>query len=199
MILHFLPERSTLFTNLWGFSPPPPKRVTSTEKAWDCQACTFLNEDPAFRTACEICNTPRPTGGSSGVFFPSAGVDWQQLSGEAPPLHGSGGAPPGFERTSLATSPAGLSSASARGNSGKVSIADPYHSVDSVTVGGSEDDEAVDGILGGVSPGGGTSPVSATAIALQEPTGNVGGLKGIDWEGGAEWQGFGDASFGESP
>lgn len=156
--------------------------------------CTFYNENPAYRNACEICNNPRPVGASTGMFFPSYGGELSQLRGKAnPPAHKLDVAVPGQERTSLATLGAGLPSSS-------IPVADPYLPDDGVmAVGGSDDDEVVDGILGGVSPGGGASPVSATAVAMQESTGNVGSLKGIDWEGGSEWQGFGSASFGESP
>lgn len=51
-----------------------------------------------------------------------------------------------------------------------------------------EDDDVVDGILGGVSPGG---------IASSPPPET--GLHGIDWGGGAEWDGFGATTFEESP
>lgn len=85
--------------------------------------------------------------------------------------------------------------------------------VDRVTVTSDDYDEfePVDGILGGVSPGGGGSPtgratptdpasahyyrnVDRTSHDSNDPL-----LPGIDWEGGVEWEGFGSASFGESP
>lgn len=51
-----------------------------------------------------------------------------------------------------------------------------------------EDDDVVDGILGGVSPGGIASPPAP------EPT-----LNESEWEAGTDWGGFGGASFVESP
>ncbi|CAM9253889.1 unnamed protein product [Ectocarpus fasciculatus] len=72
------------------------------------------------------------------------------------------------------------------------------------------DDNEVDGILGGVSPGGGAFPLVSGAD--QAASGHCGSATGASsstaaaaalggsWEVGDEWQGFGSASFGqESP
>ncbi|CAN0471374.1 unnamed protein product, partial [Scytosiphon promiscuus] len=56
---------STLFKNVAPPFPSPPHvtQITNARGAqpWSCQACTYFNEVPAFRTACEMCNTPRPS------------------------------------------------------------------------------------------------------------------------------------------
>ncbi|CAM9954107.1 unnamed protein product [Ectocarpus sp. 8 AP-2014] len=67
------------------------------------------------------------------------------------------------------------------------------------------DDNEVDGILGGVSPGGGAFPVVSGAD--QAASGHCGSATAAfpaaldgGWEAGDEWQGFGSGSFGqESP
>ncbi|CAN0411235.1 unnamed protein product, partial [Laminaria digitata] len=67
------------------------------------------------------------------------------------------------------------------------------------TVSGSDFEGAVDGILGGVSPGGVAFP-SPPHKAMPYPTSKISAaVKSIDWEGGAEWEGLGSSSFGESP
>lgn len=80
--------------------------------------------------------------------------------------------------------------------------------------GSGDADGAVDGILGGLSPGGGAFPAAAaTGVAPTVPCvaagkgagagrSGTGGLEntGIDWEQGEEWEGVGNASFGgDSP
>lgn len=63
--------------------------------------------------------------------------------------------------------------------------------------GGSDDDGEVDGILGGLSPGGRASPTALAAGVLTVPYGAARKGAGIDWERGEEWQGVGNATFGD--
>eukprot|EP00752_Nemacystus_decipiens_P012734 g11278.t2 len=142
------------------------------KQPWSCQVCTFLNEDPAFRSACEMCSTPRPsTIADLGAPDPKQDWDDDEQTGE------SASALPGGEGlgTAVPSGGAGLgpldftgtprmqpATAGGEGYGGGVGggVADGD--------GSDDDDGAVDGILGGFSPGGGAS--TAAAFATDVPT-----------------------------
>lgn len=216
------------------------------KQPWNCPACTYLNEDPAFRAACEICNTPRPSadaaavgtgtgtgggggehrhddwddnevlkscggggGGSSGRggIPTTASATMSSFSPAVPPAVAAGGGPTAFA-SSVAAGTAGavapppqieacLPSGFSVGGGGEAG---------GLPVGGIEvDDNEVDGILGGVSPGGGAFPVvsgadQAASGHCDSATAASAAALGGSWEAGDEWQGFGSGSFGqESP
>lgn len=215
------------------------------KQPWNCPACTYLNEDPAFRAACEICNTPRPstvadpvgTGSGTDGGGERRQDDWDanevlKSCGGGGGLGGGGGIAATASATMSSFSPAvppavagaGPTAFASSVAAGAGAVAPPPQieayipsgfsvggggggdEVGGLPVGGIEvDDNEVDGILGGVSPGGGAFPVVSGAD--QAASGHCGGAAaasaaalGGSWEAGDEWEGFGSASFGqESP
>lgn len=177
--------------------------------------CTFFNEDPAFRSACEMCSTPRPStiadlGGANHQEWDERGdVPATAATVAACLREGMGGsAVPSSEGVRLAPivgaspmAPATASLGVMYGGGVNGGVADGHDD---------DDDGAVDGILGGLSPGGGAYPTaSATGVPMAVPyvavrkgaaqtgDGGAGNAGGIDWEQGEEWEGVGNASFGD--
>ncbi|CAN0293958.1 unnamed protein product [Ectocarpus sp. 13 AM-2016] len=229
--------------------PPPPPRPASklaligsrfSRQPWNCPACTYLNEDPAFRAACEICNTPRPSADADVVGTGTGGGggeqrhdDWDDNEvlkscggGGGGGSRGGGGIPATASTMMSSFSPAVTTAVAAGGGpaafassmaAGAGAVAPPPHieacipsgfsvgggEADGLPVGGIEvDDNEVDGILGGVSPGGGAFPVvsgndKAESGHCGRATAGSAAALGGSWEAGDEWQGFGSGSFGE--
>eukprot|EP00904_Undaria_pinnatifida_P000689 jgi/Undpi1/10620/HiC_scaffold_29.g13070.m1 len=223
--------------------PPAPSKWgaigNGLAQAWNCPACTFFNEDPAFRTACEVCNTPRPTSSAAaGLATADEQLHWQAelaavgRAGEFASAEAAAAASTSLGPVSSATPPlpaAAAARANAEGDRGVGNCGPAFPpspgggggarcgppgtlptkyntTLDSISLGAggpsncSDYDGAVDGILGGVSPGGVAFPSPPPKGRLPYPTSKISAaVKGIDWEGGAEWEGLGCSSFGESP
>ncbi|CAN0022448.1 unnamed protein product [Ectocarpus sp. 12 AP-2014] len=236
--------------------PPPPPRPASqlaligsgfSRQPWNCRACTYLNEDPAFRAACEICNTPRPSAAADTVSSGTGGGggeqrhdDWDDNEvlkscggggggGGGGGSRGGGGIPATASALMSSFSPAVTPAVAAGGGptafassvaAGAGAVAPPPQieacipsgfsvgdgETGGLPVGGIEvGDNEVDGILGGVSPGGGAFPVvsgndQAESGHCGRATAGSAAALGGSWEAGDEWQGFGSGSFRqESP
>ncbi|CAM9436140.1 unnamed protein product [Ectocarpus sp. 6 AP-2014] len=233
--------------------PPAPPRPASklgliasgfSQQPWNCPACTYLNEDPAFRAACEICNTPRPRADADAVGTGTGEgggeqrhEDWDDSEvlkscgggGGGGGSRGGGGIPATASAMMSSFSPAVAAAVAAGGGptafastvaAGAGAVAPPPQieacipsgfyvgggEAGGLPVGGIEvDDNEVDGILGGVSPGGGAFPVVSGAYQAasghcDSATAASAAALGGGWEAGDEWQGFGSGSFGqESP
>lgn len=198
----------------------PPSKWSSEPSelvhAWSCQACTFFNEDPVFRTACEMCRTERPR----GPVISTQEVGWEDGAGVGAGPAGTGtggGKSAGCVEGSFLPPVNSKISAAAASNAatfdgagfGDLSVGQGTYidgeMGDGVAVGGvslsqsashrhidvEDENEFVDGILGGVSPTG--------VLSSPPPDDNINAQTSAVWEDEVAWEGFGSTTFGESP